>query len=393
MEQGAVKKRRGRSKKLATTDLIGKEENESPGESHPHPEHMDATACGRVTRRNPAGRRPLADLQANTGPQARVRKAPAKTTRKRAAAEQQEAAGKEKEDIPSKRSLEVVELEETAPKLKRGKARAAALARKETQRAEEADGNAGRAAGGDAPLRPVREVPGLPSDHKTRLELVRKVFETINAEVEARYKALKASVEAQLATIMAQLRLQQSKFTQEQLKMPLDKFVQQYCPNSTLVQRDDGSYNVVRRETMSMDVTGCAEDGRLWDGGLSESFSQRWPMGASTNVATSEQNIPSAVKWLTRGRVRDKTRDMGEIMSAYIQASVPHDFSVTSPSTVMPAMWRTGNLFGAPPSAVKHPQGYGVTPRTERRPQPGEVLMSINGSPLGQFGQRFGPTP
>ncbi|KAJ7568982.1 hypothetical protein O6H91_01G055900 [Diphasiastrum complanatum] len=73
-----------------------------------------------------------------------------------------------------------------------------------------------------------------------QLEQAKRVFEAIDREVEARSAAIRAICESQISAVVLQLEMQESKFSDEMLDMPLSKFLSMYCPNTEALKREDG---------------------------------------------------------------------------------------------------------------------------------------------------------
>lgn len=228
-----------------------------------------------------------------------------------------------------------------------------------------------------------KELSPIPQDKECRDDALhaesaewahrRELSELNHREVKRRITAIQAIRDAQIEHVLIQLRLAHSMFSKEQLSMPLLQFLKEYCPNTIAVKNADGIIEL-EGKTQNNDVAGSYVDEREWR--ASNGF--QGSVGPHTSVAADDQTtvIPTPMGFrFSSSAVKDSfLRSIGIHMSNAV-------FEENSEIKVTDA----DSSFQTPHMDLKMQSVIGITPKTQRHPKRGEMLLSVHGSPLGVY--------
>lgn len=201
----------------------------------------------------------------------------------------------------------------------------------------------------------------------------RELSELNHREVKRRIAAIQAIRDAQIEHVLIQLRLARSMFLKEQLSMPLLQFLKEYCPNTIAVKNAEGIIEL-EGTTQNNDVAGSYVDEREWR--ASNGF--QGSVGPHTSLSADDQAavIPTPMGFrFSSSAVKDSfLRSIGIHMSNTV-------FEENSEIKMTDA----DNSFQTPHMDLKMQSVIGITPKTQRHPKRGEMLLSVHGSPLGIY--------
>ncbi|KAL5729043.1 hypothetical protein ACHQM5_002048 [Ranunculus cassubicifolius] len=180
----------------------------------------------------------------------------------------------------------------------------------------------------------------------------------IDQEVERRIAASKAIRDAETEHLLTGLHLLRSNFSNEQLQTPMQQFLEQNMPNLALKMGDkDGEFEVDWKDNdkdENLPVSHANETDMHQS--LLHQLSKAYPGMPSNAVNTTDL--------------------LGSTEFQY------PDFAMNELSQFQDIGFQ--NTFHTP-GANSQRLSVGMTPKTLRLPKPGEILLSVRGSPLGVF--------
>ncbi|XP_057501746.1 uncharacterized protein LOC130785579 [Actinidia eriantha] len=184
-------------------------------------------------------------------------------------------------------------------------------------------------------------------------------------EVERRSAAIRGMRDVEIDHLLTGLRLLRSYFRQEQLQTPVLQFFEENLPNLSVVRNGkDGQYEVQWKDkdgNLSMNQV----DGRNIHSSLLHRMSITYPNCSA---------IPSFSGF-------DSCKDDKASLLGVDNLQI-RDFVLEEPSDT--------HMLGLQdalqtPGVTSHRMSVGMTPKTLRLPKPGEMLLSVHGSPLGVY--------
>lgn len=212
--------------------------------------------------------------------------------------------------------------------------------------------------------RKTTEVVKDANEEQHQLEMEQDIFKQ---EVERQSAALRAIRDVEIEHIKNMLRLLRSNFSNEQLQVPVMKFFEENFPNLVIVRNEkNGQYEVQRKDNdgnLSMDQF----DGRNLHVSLLHNVSMMYPDFSSA--------MPSLDGFKFSNKSVKTTFCGAENLQ--IKGFVLEEPSDT-PMLDLPDTIQT-------PAANNNRLSVGMTPKTLRLPKPGEMLLSVHGSPLGVY--------
>ncbi|XP_057414862.1 uncharacterized protein LOC130709510 [Lotus japonicus] len=191
----------------------------------------------------------------------------------------------------------------------------------------------------------------------------------INHEIEAMERqigAIRAVRDVKIENLLTELRLLRSCFSEEQLTKPVLEVFEETLPNLEIVS-DEGSkkFEVAWKEKESMNMS-CA-DGRDLHVSLLQRLSMAYPQCSAS--------VPHL------GGFEYSSNAGG---TSFLGADNVHlkDMVFEAPSETQTLAMQEGLQT---PGVTSQRLSVGMTPKTLRLPKPGEMLLSVHGSPLGVF--------
>ncbi|GFY80295.1 hypothetical protein Acr_01g0001040 [Actinidia rufa] len=193
-------------------------------------------------------------------------------------------------------------------------------------------------------------------------------------EVERRSAAIRGIRDVEIDHLLTGLRLLRSYFMQEQLQTPVLQFFEENLPNlSVLRNGKDGHYEVQWKEkdgNLSMNQV----DGRNIHSSLLHCMSITYPNCSaipSFGGFDSSKDEKASLLGADNLQIRD-----------FVCPFLISDLVLEEPSDT--------HMLGLQdalqtPGATSHRMSVGMTPKTLRLPKPGEMLLSVHGSPLGVY--------
>ncbi|XP_057461903.1 uncharacterized protein LOC130752104 [Actinidia eriantha] len=203
-------------------------------------------------------------------------------------------------------------------------------------------------------------------------------------EVERRSAAIRGIRDVEIDHLLTGLRLLRSYFRQEQLQTPVLQFFKENLPNlSVLRNGKDGQYEVQWKEkdgNLSMNQV----DGRNIHSSLLHCMSITYPNCSAIpsfgGFDSSKDGMNDFINISLRKRVllgADNLQIRDFVCPFLISDLVLEEPSDTRMLGLQDALQT--------PGATSHRMSVGMTPKTLRLPKPGEMLLSVHGSPLGVY--------
>ncbi|KAK6922951.1 Borealin, C-terminal [Dillenia turbinata] len=188
----------------------------------------------------------------------------------------------------------------------------------------------------------------------------------IDEEVQRKITAIRGIRDVEIEHLLTRLRLIRSYISEEQLQTPLRQFFNENLPNLSLVKNDKGQYEVRWKDEYG---NFCMDniDGRNIHMSLLRRMSMAHPDCSTT--------VPSlgGFDFSSKG---GRTSLLG-VDNLQIGNFIMEEQSDTQ--------MLGSEAFQTPGQLASQRMSIGVTPKTLRLPKPGEMLLSVRGSPLGVY--------
>ncbi|XP_023003233.1 uncharacterized protein LOC111496903 [Cucurbita maxima] len=187
-------------------------------------------------------------------------------------------------------------------------------------------------------------------------------------DVERHAAAIRAIRDVEIERLITELRLLRSYFNKEQLQTPLLQFFKEKLPNLSISGKSEvGEIEVQWKETES-ELRANPVDGMDVHASLLHRLSIAYP-----NYSAGMRSLNGF-----------------EFSSKSVKTNPFNVESLQIPSLVLEAEPSDSMMLGMTdilqtPGASNQRLSIGMTPRTRRLPKPGEMLVSIHGSPLGVY--------
>lgn len=192
----------------------------------------------------------------------------------------------------------------------------------------------------------------------------------INEEVERQISTIKAMSEMELEHLLTGVRLLRSYISEEHLQIPVSQFCKEYLPNLLLVKDGkDGHYSLRWKE----------EDGSF---AMRNGDARDFSASLLHHISMGYPKIPNLSAALS-------SFDGLQISSKGMNSSLPGgdapqfgNYAMREPSNMQSFGFQDG--LHTPGVCIQR-MSVGMTPKTLRLPKPGEMLLSVRGSPLGVY--------
>ncbi|KAL9377942.1 hypothetical protein Peur_029277 [Populus x canadensis] len=187
-------------------------------------------------------------------------------------------------------------------------------------------------------------------------------FPLIDQAVERQIAAIRAMRDVGIEHLLTELRLLRSYFTKEQLKTPVLQFFKENLPNLSIERNEENGEFLVK---FNDNVDGFSDGGNI-NASLLRRLSMAYP-SCSANLPVGHFGLSSdAVKTSIFGAADHL--QMPDFGQSDFQMLGMHD----------------GDGLQTPGVSSQR-LSIGMTPKTLRLPKPGEMLLSVRGSPLGVY--------
>ncbi|XLS80217.1 hypothetical protein HN51_046048 [Arachis hypogaea] len=185
-------------------------------------------------------------------------------------------------------------------------------------------------------------------------------------EVERQISAIRVVRDVDIERLLMELRLVRSCFSEEQLRKPMLQVFEQILPNLSIVKDEgNGKFDVKWKERGSKMSTTCGGVGRDLHASLFQRLSIAFP-----------SECPSSVPQFGGFEYSSNTGFLGDENLHF------KDFVFEEPCE---AQTLTSQEVLQTPNVSSQRLSVGMTPKTLRLPKPGEMLLSVHGSPLGVY--------
>ncbi|KAH0703093.1 uncharacterized protein [Solanum tuberosum] len=186
-------------------------------------------------------------------------------------------------------------------------------------------------------------------------------------EAERQSAAIRAIRDVEIEHLKDMLQLLRSNFSNEQLQVPVMQFFEEKFPNLAIVRNEkNGQYEVQRKDNavnLSIDQFG----GRNLHASLLHNLSMVYPDCSSA--------MPSLGGFeFSNKSVKTTCYGVENLQIKGFVLEEPSDSQMLD----LPDTLQT-------PGAYNNRLSVGMTPKTLRLPKPGEMLLSVHGSPLGVY--------
>ncbi|XP_044469647.1 uncharacterized protein LOC123198907 [Mangifera indica] len=217
--------------------------------------------------------------------------------------------------------------------------------------------------------KPVKKAVSADDSHakgSREPEIEDKEAAILQQEVERESAAARAIRDVEIEHTLTGLRLLRSCLNEEQLKTPVLQFFKENLPDLSIVRnKENGHFEVQWNDN---DGNSCMynADGRDIHTSLLQRMSIAYPFGSAAPSFGGYELSTKSVKTKVLGAENLQIRDFFPEEPSDSQMLGMHD------------AFRT-------PGATSQRLSIGMTPKTLRLPKPGEMLLSVHGSPLGVY--------
>ncbi|XP_010431937.1 PREDICTED: uncharacterized protein LOC104716244 [Camelina sativa] len=213
------------------------------------------------------------------------------------------------------------------------------------------------------PKRKAKECvkPTEEDDKRIRRE-DKKEEDFVDEEVERQIAAIRAIRDVEIEQTLTALRLLRSYFTEEQLDTPVLEFFKENLPDLT-VSRNEETGEI---ELKWKDENGHSSDGVDMNYSILKRLSMGFPDLYTSRPSLGGYDLPDNVKASLLGTDNPQLEDL-------VFQGISDNHMLASH-----AAFQTPGVNGQRLS-------FGMTPKTRRLPKPGEMMLSVHGSPLGVY--------
>lgn len=216
------------------------------------------------------------------------------------------------------------------------------------------------------PKKTVKATESVPKPKEPQIQTQEPNFMDLEIKaMERQIGAIRAVQEVKIDHLLTDLRLLRSCFSEEQLQKPVLEIFKETLPNLSIVN-DEGSNNfdVILKDKDSMNMN---------HGDVHASLLQKLSM-AYPHCSSSIPPFAGAFEYSSNAEGR--TSFIGADNLCF------KDFALEEPSETQTLAMQEGLLT---PGVSSQRLSVGMTPKTLRVPKPGEMLLSVHGSPLGVY--------
>ncbi|XP_054792449.1 uncharacterized protein LOC129308070 [Prosopis cineraria] len=189
----------------------------------------------------------------------------------------------------------------------------------------------------------------------------------IDLEVERQATAIRAVRNVEVEHLLTELRLLRSYFSEEQLQTPVQQIFKEILPNLSVVSDKENKKFELRWNDNDKRMSMSCAGGRDVHASLLQRLSMAFPDFSSAMPPLDGFEYSSKA-----GRTSFLGSD-----NLYIK-----DFSMEEPSEAQALAMQEALRT---PGVSSQRLSVGMTPKTLRLPKPGEMLLSVHGSPLGVY--------
>ncbi|XP_057981983.1 uncharacterized protein LOC131167271 [Malania oleifera] len=212
----------------------------------------------------------------------------------------------------------------------------------------------------------AKEPQVVNEEEAIKCQEIRKKEEEFRQEDERQSTAIMAIRNVEIEHLLTGLRLLRSYFNKEQLQIPVLQFFRENLPNLSIVR--DGKYGQFEVQWKDKDgkISTSHADGRNIHASLLHRLSTAYPECSAAIPSFGVEFSSKAVETSLLGADSLQMRDF------FLEE--PSDTKMLG---LQDALQTPGVTSGR--------LSVGMTPKTLRLPKPGEMLLSIRGSPLGVY--------
>ncbi|KAM3706493.1 hypothetical protein ACJW31_03G155500 [Castanea mollissima] len=186
-------------------------------------------------------------------------------------------------------------------------------------------------------------------------------------EVERQSGAIRAIRDVEIEHLLTELHLLRSYFSKEQLQTPTMQFFKENLPNLSVVRTEGNKQFEVQWNDKERKVSMNHADERDIHSSLLRQLSKVYP------------DCPATVASLGGFEFSSKAVKTSYLGAGNLQIN---DFVLEEPSETQILGMQDGLQT---PGVSSQRLSVGMTPKTLRLPKPGEMLLSVHGSPLGVY--------
>lgn len=187
----------------------------------------------------------------------------------------------------------------------------------------------------------------------------------LDQEVERQSAAVRAIRDVEIEHSLTALRLLRSYFSEEQLQTPVLQFFKENLPNISVVKNEEDGQFEVQWEDRGQNLSMNHADGKNIHASLLQRLSIAYP---------HRYAIPPINNFLSSEAGRTNLLGPDSLQFKDFVLEGPSDSQMLK---MQDALWT--------PGVSSQRLSIGMTPKTVRYPKPGEMLLSIHGSPLGVY--------
>ncbi|PKI76310.1 uncharacterized protein LOC116207044 [Punica granatum] len=190
----------------------------------------------------------------------------------------------------------------------------------------------------------------------------------VDQEVERKVAAIRAIRDVEIEHLVTGLRLLRSYISEEQMDGPAAQFFNESLPNVSVIRDDrDGQFEMQWKEN---DANPSFSNANLYD--LHASLLRRMSIAYS--------DCSTAFPYFGGLELSSKTVKTGFLNAENLQI---RDLVLDEPSDSQ--MMGLQDTLRTPGLSNQMRLSIGMTPKSLRQPKPGEMLLSVHGSPLGVY--------
>ncbi|KAF7834237.1 uncharacterized protein G2W53_009096 [Senna tora] len=215
----------------------------------------------------------------------------------------------------------------------------------------------------------VPETSGIGADEpkEPQIQTQEAQFIDLEREVQRQTDAIRAVRDVEIEHLLTELRLLRSYFNKEQLQKPVLQFFEENFPNLSVVNDKENKKFEVRWNDKDRRFSVSCADQRDVHASFLQRLSMAYPDCCTANPALGGYEYSSKA-----GRVSLLGADNLHI----------NEFVWGEPSEIQTLAMQDALQT---PGVSSQRLSVGMTPKTLRLPKPGEMLLSVHGSPLGVY--------
>lgn len=212
--------------------------------------------------------------------------------------------------------------------------------------------------------RKTTEIVKDANEEQHQVEMEDDIFKQ---EAERQSAAIRAIRDVEIEHLKDMLRLLRSNFSNEQLQVPVMQFFEEKFPNLAIVRNEKNGQYEVQRKDNAVNLSIDQFDGRNLHASLLHNLSMVYPDCSSA--------MPSLGGFeFSNKSVKTTCYGVENLQIKGFVLEEPSDSQMLD----LPDTLQT-------PGAYNNRLSVGMTPKTLRLPKPGEMLLSVHGSPLGVY--------